>query len=121
MMIAVVALTISSCSDDGTGSGEPNTSTGSLSDAVKKKLEEKTWYTGKGIDFIFFSDGTFRLNQSLDGTWSWINNGETMLVTNYDNKKYKNVFMSIGDHEAKYRSSQGNDNYQTVVTLSDKE
>lgn len=117
-LLALVALTFTSCKDDESGTDGPNTSTGTLSDAVKAKLYEKTWYTGKGIDFIFFEDGTFRLNQSLDGTWKWINNSDTMLVTNYDNAKYRNVFMSVSDNAASYRSDQGNDNFKTVVNLS---
>jgi hypothetical protein len=119
-LIALTTLTFTACKDDGSDSG-PNNSTGILSDATKKKLYDKTWYTGMGINFMFFTDGTFRLNKSLDGTWEWLNQGDTMLVTNYDNRKYLNLFSTIGDHQAKYTSSQGSDNFKTVVTLSDTE
>lgn len=117
-LIAFTTLTFTACKDDSSGSGDPNTSTGKLSDSQKSNLFDKLWDTGKGINFFFKTDGTFQLNKSLDGTWKWLNNGDTMLVTNYDNSKYYNLWLSIGDSKAEFTSSQGGDNFKTVVTLT---
>jgi hypothetical protein len=121
--IALIAFTFMACNDDSSDDapGDTNTSTGLLTDTDKDRLFDKYWYTGQGINFIFKKDGTFQLNKSLDGTWKWRNNGDTMEVVNSNNSKYLNLFMEIGASTAKYRSNQGGDNFKTVVTLSDKE
>lgn len=101
-----------------------NTSTGKLSDADKKKLLDKIWYptiSSGGVNIEYKTGGIYRINKSLDGTWTWLNNGDTMSITDYANGKYKNVFVTIGANQITFRSSQGGDNFATLITMKDTE
>lgn len=107
--------------EDTTPSGN---STGKLTDADKKKLVDKIWYStlqSGGVNMEFKSGGIFRINKSLDGTWAWSNNGDTMNITDYGNSKYKNLFISIGSNQITFRSNQGSDNFKTLFTMKDTE
>jgi hypothetical protein len=101
-----------------------NSSAGKLTDADKKKLVDKIWYTtlsSGGVNMEFKSNGIFRINKSLDGTWAWSNNGDTMNIVDYGNTKYKNVFITIGANQMTFRSNQSSDNYKTLFTMKDTE
>jgi hypothetical protein len=101
-----------------------NTSTGKLSDADKKKLIDKIWYptiSSGGVNIEYKSGGIYRINKSLDGTWAWLNNGDTMTIVDYANGKYKNVFVTVGTNQITFRSSQGGDNFATLLTMKDTE
>jgi len=107
--------------EDATSTGN---STGKLSDADKKKLENKIWYStlpSGGVNMEFKSDSIYRINKSLDGTWAWYNKGDTMNITDYGNSKYKNLFISIGSNQIAFRSNQGSDNFKTLFTMKDTE
>lgn len=129
LMIAIGLLLIGgqSCKDeeDAPGTGSNNTSKGKLTDADKAKLYDKVWYptsAAGGVNFEFKTSGNImRFNKSLDGTWAWINKGDTMNISNWVGEKYKFLIISIGANEMTYRSSQGGDNYKTLSTYRDTE
>lgn len=111
----------SSCKDDST-STDNDKSTGLLSDATKKKLYDKVWYSTSsagGIDHEFLSDGTLRLSQSLDGRWTWRNEGDTMDCVDNTNSKFSYLFTSIGDHSMSFKSSI--DGYSNTYSYKDTE
>jgi len=118
-----VLITMSSCGDD--SADKNNTSTGKLNDATKEKLYDKVWYptlSSGGANMEFITDGKiYRINKSLDGTWSWKNNGDTMAVVDYDGNRYNFLFESITDNEMKYRYDFAGDNFQQVYTMKDTE
>lgn len=121
-LAGVIAFSTFSCKDDATD--DKGSSTGKLSDADKKKLVDKIWYptiSSGGVNIEYKTGGIYRINKSLDGTWAWSNNGDTMSITDYTNSKYKNVFVTIGDHQITFRSSQGGDNFATLFTMKDTE
>lgn len=116
------AVAFQSCKDD--ASDEPNTSTGKLSDASKAKLYDKVWYptlASGGVNFEFITGGVCRFNKSLDGTWKWQNNGDTMNVSDWTGQRYNMLFESVGDHQMSYRSNQAGNNYKDVYTMKDTE
>jgi len=118
-----VLLTMSSCGDD--SADKNNTSTGKLNDATKEKLYDKAWYptlSSGGANMEFITDGKiYRINKSLDGTWNWKNNGDTMAVVDYSGNRYNFLFESITDNEMKYRYDFAGDNFQQVYTMKDTE
>ena len=118
-----VLITMSSCGDD--SADKNNTSTGKLNDATKEKLYDKVWYptlSSGGANMEFITDGKiYRINKSLDGTWSWKNNGDTMAVVDYGGNRYNFLFESITDNEMKYRYDFAGDNFQQVYTMKDTE
>jgi len=118
-----VLLTMSSCGDD--SADKNNTSTGKLNDATKEKLYDKVWYptlSSGGANMEFITDGKiYRINKSLDGTWNWKNNGDTMAVVDYSGNRYNFLFESITDNEMKYRYDFAGDNFQQVYTMKDTE
>lgn len=117
-----LVLVASACKDDSSDSN--NTSSGKLTDADKAKLVNKVWYptiSSGGVNIEFKSDGIYRINKSLDGTWSWQNKGDTMNVTDYANGKYKYLFVTIGASQITFRSNQGGDNFATLITMKDTE
>jgi len=118
-----VLLTMSSCGDD--SADKNNTSTGKLNDATKEKLYDKVWYptlSSGGANMEFITDGKiYRINKSLDGTWKWKNNGDTMAVVDYSGNRYNFLFESITDNEMKYRYDFAGDNFQQVYTMKDTE
>ncbi len=109
------------CKDKEDGVDGPNTSTGKLTDSQKANLYDVVWYSqaqGGGIDLEFLSDGTYRQAKSLEGTWLWRNNGDTMAVVDYNNKKYNYVFDEISNTTMKYRTDLGGNGFQTQYTYS---
>ena len=121
LVMASLLLITPACKDKEEGANGPNNSTGQLSDADKAKLLDKVWYpTGSvgGLELEFLSDGTFRQALSLEGSWNWQNNGDTMNIQDYTNKKYNFLFDEISNTTIKYRSNGGGDNYQTQFTFS---
>lgn len=117
-----MVFTLASCGDD---SADKNTSTGKLNDSSKNKLYDKIWYptlASGGTNMEFITDGNiYRINKSLDGTWTWRNNGDTMDVVDYGGKRYSFLFESITDHEMKYRYNFAGDNFQKVYSMKDTE
>jgi len=115
---------MSSCGDDGTGdinNGGDGT-TGSLSKAKKDMLYDKVWYSTNptgGIDHEFLSDGTLRQAKSLDGRWTWQNNGDTMNLVDHMNNRYDYVFISIGANAMSLKTSV--DGYQSTHGYKDTE
>lgn len=114
--LALFAIGITSCKDD--GSDTPNTSTGNLSDSEKAKLLDKLWYGKGGVNFQWQSDGEYVLNEGLNGSWSWRGSGDTMNITNWDGKKWQMLWVSIKDNEAQYRTNQSGLAFKDVFTLS---
>jgi len=119
-----VLITMSSCGDD-SADKDNNTSTGKLNDATKEKLYDKVWYptlASGGANMEFITDGKiYRINKSLDGTWNWKNNGDTMAVVDNNGNRYNFLFESITDREMKYRYDFAGDNFQQVYTMKDTE
>ena len=75
-----------------------------------------------GANMEFITDGKiYRINKSLDGTWDWKNNGDTMTVVDYNGSRYNFLFESITDREMKYRYDCAGDNFQQVYTMKDTE
>lgn len=103
---------------------EMGDSTGNITDSAKAGLYDKTWYptssTG-GVNFTFMKDGEFRENKSLIGSWSWQNNGDTMNIISWDNRRYNLLFDEIGTNQIKWRSNLNGDNYATQFTYRDTE
>ena len=123
LSLSLLVLGTFSCKDK-EDAASSNTSTGKLTDADKKKLLDKIWYTtlpSGGVNMEFKSNGIFRINKSLDGTWAWSNNGDTMNITDYGNSKYKNLFITIGGSQMTFRSNQSGDNFKTLFTMKDTE
>jgi len=121
LSLAAMVAILPSCSDDGTG-GSNNTSTGLLSDSDKDKLYDKVWYSTNsagGIEHEFMSDGTLRLSLSLDGRWTWVNNGDTMGIVDASSSRFKYVFLSITDSEMQFKQSV--DGYKDIYTFRDTE
>lgn len=114
LLVVVLTMTAISCKDkDGTS---PNGS--GISDAQKANLFDKVWYAtaaGGGIDLEFLSSGVFRQAQSLEGTWSWQNGGDTMNVKDYNGKRFNYLFDEITATQITFRSNVGGDNYKTVA------
>ncbi|MFY0643215.1 MAG: hypothetical protein JXR19_01985 [Bacteroidia bacterium] len=110
---------VSSCKDKEDGVDGPNSSTGQLTDSDKANLYDVIWYpNGGGLELQFLSDGVFRQALSLDGTWEWQNNGDTMNIKDYANKRYNFLFEEISSSTMKYRSNIGGDNYNTLFVNS---
>lgn len=121
LLICTAAFAFQSCKDE---SDEPNSSTGKLSDATKAKLYDKVWYptlASGGVNFEFITGGVCRFNKSLDGTWKWQNNGDTMNVSDWTGQKYNMLFESIGDKQMSYRTNQSGNNFKDVFTMKDTE
>ena len=114
VMIGLFTFT-TACKDKEEGADGPNNSTGKLTDSDKANLFDVVWYpSGGGLELEFLSDGTFRQSLSLEGSWKWQNNGDTMNIVDYSNKKYNFLFVEINGSTMKYRSNIGGDNYNTV-------
>ena len=102
LLVVVVVITAVSCKDN-----EGTTPNGSgISDAQKANLYDRVWYataSGGGIDLEFLSSGVFRQAQSLEGTWSWQNGGDTMNVKDYNGNRANTgvyyVFSASADGE----------------------
>ena len=123
LIALVLTAAVVGCKDEEAVSDKGN-STGNLSDTDKGKLYDKVWYptsAAGGVNFEFKSDGIFRINKSLDGTWSWQNDGDTMNVEDYAGGRYNLLFEEINASTIKYRSSQAGDNYQTLFEMRDTE
>ena len=112
---------VSSCGgddvDDVTGG---DGTTGSLNKATKDMLYDKVWYSTNptgGIDHEFLSDGTLRQAQSLDGRWTWQNNGDTMNLVDHMGNRYNYVFINIGSSTMSFKQSV--DGYQAVNGFKD--
>ena len=124
ILLAFVSLSLISvsCKDKSDDpKGGDNTSTGNLTDTDKANLYDVIWYAqaaGGGLDLEIRTDGRFIQAQSLEGTWEWQNNGDTMNITDYQNKKFKYVFDEIKATTMKYRSDIGGDNFQTQHSYS---
>jgi len=125
--LAAVALALTifitySCGDD---SSEPNSSSGNVSDADKSKLYDKIWYptiASGGTNMEFITEGKiYRINKSLDGTWKWRNNGDTMDVVDHSGARYSFLFEKITNNEMKYRYNYGGDAFGTLYTMKDTE
>jgi hypothetical protein len=70
LLTAAITITMFSCSKEETTTETPKT-------LDKSKLYDKKWYSQSGAFIIDAkSDGTF----SLDGSWRWINNSDTMEI-----------------------------------------
>jgi hypothetical protein len=115
---------MSSCGGDdgGTDINGGDGTTGSLSKSTKDMLYDKIWYSTNptgGIDHEFLSDGTLRQAQSLDGRWTWQNNGDTMNLVDHMGNRYDYLFMSIGSNSMSFKSSV--DGYQSVHGFKDTE
>lgn len=120
LLIGLLSAFIS-CSKSDSPKNNKGDSTGKLSDAAKAKLYDKVWYAtaqGGGLDLEFLSDGTFRQAKSLEGTWEWLNKGDTMSIVDYNSKKFKYVFDDITDNSMKYRTNLGGNDFQTQYTYS---
>jgi hypothetical protein len=102
-----------------------NTSTGILTDGDKVKLYNKIWYptsTSGGVNFEFITNGNvLRFNKSLNGSWAWINNGDTMNVTGWMGDKYKLLIVSVTDKTMSFKSNQGGSNFETLSSYRDTE
>lgn len=119
-MFSLLIMAVVSCGDK----EEMGDSTGKIGDAAKAKLYDKTWYPSSGVggvNFTFKSNGEFIENKSLIGSWNWINNGDTMNITSWDNQKYKMLFDEIADKQIKWRSNLLGDNFKTQFTYKDTE
>lgn len=118
----MAGLTINNgCKDKEDGVDGNNTSTGKITDTEKGYLYDKVWYSqdaGGGIDLEFLSDGTYRAAKSLEGTWVWLNNGDTMSIVDYANKKFKYVFDEVTPSTMKYRTDLGGNNFQKQYVYS---
>lgn len=120
LVIGVLLIASIGCKEDGT---EPNGdgSTG-WSASTKAKLYDKVWYSADaagGIDLEFLSSGVFRQAKSLEGTWVWKNNGDTMSLVDYSNKKFNFVFDAISNNQIIYRTDLGGNNFKTAYTYKD--
>ena len=119
-IITMLALSWAACGEK----EEMGESTGKISDSDKAGLYDKTWYptssTG-GVNFTFMKDGEFRENKSLIGSWSWQNNGDTMNIISWDNRRYNLLFDEIATNQIKWRSNLNGDNYATQFTYRDTE
>jgi hypothetical protein len=123
LIALVLAAAVVGCKDEESVSDKGN-STGNLSDTDKERLYDKVWYptsAAGGVNFEFKTDGVFRINKSLDGTWSWQNDGDTMNVVDHNNARYNMLFEEINASTIKFRSSQAGDNYQTLFEMKDTE
>lgn len=73
LLTAAITITMFSCSKEETTTETPKT-------LDKTKLYDKKWYSkeiqGTRSTIHVKSDGTF----SLDGSWKWINNSDTMEI-----------------------------------------
>jgi hypothetical protein len=119
LMIAVVAVFAAACKGSDDRPKKKGNSTGNLSDSEKINLYDKVWYAqgaSGGLDLEFLSDGTFRQAKSLEGSWSWSNNGDTMKVEDYQKKKFLFLFDEISETIMKYRSNGGGDEFKTQFT-----
>jgi len=112
-----------SCGDD--GAITPGSSSGKITDSIKSKLYNKVWYptiASGGTNLEFKTDGNiYRINKSLDGTWEWRNNGDTMDVRDYGGARYSFIFELISDNQMKYRYNFGGDGFGTLYTMKDTE
>lgn len=121
-MFALLGLGLGiGCSDNGSGD-DPNPkgeSTGLLSDAEKVNLYDKVWKSTSssgGIDLEFLTGGTFRQAKSLEGTWNWINKGDTMRITDYNNSTFNYLFDAISANSMTFRTNSGGNGYKTSYT-----
>ena len=97
LIIGVLLMVSVGCKEDGTEPDGGGDGTG-WSAASIAKLYDKVWYSADaagGIDLEFLSNGVFRQAKSLDGTWLWKNDGDTMSIVDYSNKKFNFVFDTI--------------------------
>lgn len=120
VMAASVAIN-NGCKDKEDGVDKDNTSTGKITDREKAYLYDVVWYSqdaGGGLDLEFLSDGTYRQAKSLEGTWVWLNNGDTMSIVDYTNKKFKYVFDEVTESSMKYRTDLGGNDFQKQYTYS---
>lgn len=117
-----LSVTILGCKDKSNDpAADNNTSTGKLTDSDKANLYDVVWYAtaqGGGIDLEFLSDGIFRQAKSLEGSWEWQNNGDTMDVQDYSGKRFQMLFDEITPTTMKYRSNLGGDNFNTQAVYS---
>ncbi len=115
---------MASCGDDAvtTTTGSTEKSTGKFKDADKADLYDKIWYSTNqagGIDHQFLSDGTLRLSQSLDGRWTWQNNGDTMNLVSDNGARFDYLFISISEHNMSFKGSL--DGFKDVFGFKDTE
>ncbi|MCB9261851.1 MAG: hypothetical protein H6607_05700 [Flavobacteriales bacterium] len=118
-LIVMAVIAFQSCGDDGTSTNDNNTSTGKLTDSDKKLLYDKVWYpatAGTGLDHEFLNDGTFRLSQSLEGRWTWVNKSDTMDIQDAQNNRFKYIFQSATATSMSFKASS--DGYKTVQSFS---
>ena len=108
-----------SCKDDDGGVNGPNTSTGKLTDADKENLYDVVWHpSGGGLELEFLSTGTFRQSLSLEGTYNWQNKGDTMNVTDHNDKKFNMLFLSISSTSMQYKTDLLGDGFKTTFTYN---
>jgi len=121
LLVAVSVGFLTSCGGDDTPSST-GTSTGKLKDGDKANLYDKVWYSTSsagGIDHEFLSDGTFRLSQSLDGRWTWKNNGDTMDIVDNAKARYQYIFQTISSNSMSFKTSI--DGFATTHSYKDTE
>lgn len=90
----------------------------------KALLYDKVWISaaqGGGIDLEFLSDGTYRQAKSLEGTYTWKNDGDTMSIVDYNNSRFNYIFDKISESEMVFRTNLGGNNYQTAYTYRESE
>jgi hypothetical protein len=121
LMIGLFLFVTVGCKEDGTEPDGGGNGTG-WSAATKAKLYDKVWYStdaGGGIDLEFLSNGVFRQAKSLEGTWTWKNDGDTMAAVDYTKKKFNIVFDAISTNQMTYRTDLGGNNFKTAYTYKD--
>jgi hypothetical protein len=121
ILVLLSACFIPSCVED---PGEPNLSTGDLTDLEKLMLIDKIWFPSSpatGSNFEFIADGTYRVDKKSDGTWSWQNNGDTMKINDPIGAKYNYLFESITASTMSFRTNKNGENYATLIIMKDTE
>lgn len=122
-LMLISAIGFQSCKD-GDGDDAPNTSTGVLTDADKAKLLDKVWYNtdpSGGVALEFLSSGVYREAKSLPGSWSWVDKGDFMNVTNNNGSSYQYQFVSVTNTTMSLKSSQGGQDFKYTFNFSDTE
>lgn len=115
--LAVLLFGQIACKDGGDDNPAPNTSTGKITDTDKARLFNKKWYDHLGaFNFQFKSDGMHIMNDGLVGTWEWQNKSDTMIIAN-NGDVWKQIWVSIKDNEAKYRTNQSGLAFKDIFTL----
>lgn len=121
VFILGAALFLGSCSDDEGVVPDTKGSDG-WTNEQKALLYNKVWYSaaqGGGIDLEFLSDGTYRQAKSLEGTYTWLNDGDTMNIVDYSNSRFSYIFDKISASEMVFRTNLGGNNFQTPYTYRD--